>query len=344
MTSQGEVTHKPRRRIALLIDADNFRPYDLKEIRDSLASLGRLVLQRAYLSSFSDKLKILGGDELKLNVVGTTPQGGVGFVRQKSIVDAHMMIDAMNLKWAAKLDGTLNTFAIVSKDSDFRVLVDDIRSTTNFDVYGFIPAADHNVSTDYANCFCRTFRYGRQKQSRGRELTDEQENELWVSLSGLGYAAALRPVMLFQLEMFSHVHDLDVTGVTWRNDFAQIVLQHFLSGRRSQVRPNNLLHIASVLATGTRALTRKFMVIHISDRSKSNIVFLVLRFLEFERSGQDVNIGAIADFLNAQMHFRFLDLDRSILQRPQAEQVEYLYNVFLSASNLDRSLAWTRRR
>ena len=48
-------------------------------------------------------------------------------------MDFHLVIDAVNLKWTAQQKG-IDAFAIASTDADFKVLVDDIRTSTDLDV------------------------------------------------------------------------------------------------------------------------------------------------------------------------------------------------------------------
>jgi len=123
------------KRFALFIDADHFKVEHLSEIYKTLTGFGEVAWQTAYLSNKSspNRLRDAGHGHLEVKMCDHMPS--LGGRASKSCVDAHLMVDAINLKWKASQEN-IDAFAIVSQDSDFKVLVDDIRSSTPYDVFG----------------------------------------------------------------------------------------------------------------------------------------------------------------------------------------------------------------
>src|SRR6267154_2393532 len=107
-------------RIAVLIDADNIPSTNVKAMLEEIAKYGTPTFKRIY------------GDWTKPNLTGwknvllenaITPIQQYGYTTGKNATDSAMIIDAMDILYAEKVDA----FAIVSSDSDFTRLATRLR-------------------------------------------------------------------------------------------------------------------------------------------------------------------------------------------------------------------------
>lgn len=117
------------RRIALLVDADNAPAAKIDVILAEVARHGAANVRRAYGNWKSPHLK---GWEACLHEYAIRPIQQFAYSTGKNASDMAMVIDAMDLLYAGKLDG----FAIVSSDADFTPLVMRLL-TEGVKVYGF---------------------------------------------------------------------------------------------------------------------------------------------------------------------------------------------------------------
>jgi uncharacterized LabA/DUF88 family protein len=120
---------EPGGALAILIDADNASPNIVKGLMDEVAKLGRATVRRIYgdwtkpnLGSWKDLL-------LEYSI---QPIQQFAYTKGKNATDSALIIDAMDLLYAGKLDG----FCIVSSDSDFTRLAARLKESGKR-VYGF---------------------------------------------------------------------------------------------------------------------------------------------------------------------------------------------------------------
>src|SRR5262245_48107693 len=120
---------KADRKLAMLIDADNASPGIIAGLLAEIAKYGIATVKRIY------------GDWTKPNLIGwksvllehaITPIQQFRYTAGKNATDSAMIIDAMDLLYAGKIDG----FCLVSSDSDFTRLASRIRES-GLTVYGF---------------------------------------------------------------------------------------------------------------------------------------------------------------------------------------------------------------
>lgn len=116
-------------RLAILIDADNSNPARLPELLAEIAKYGTASVRRAYGNWTSGHL---GGWKSGLLEHSIQPMQQFNYTTGKNATDSFLIIDAMDLLYAGKLDG----FCIVSSDSDFTRLAARIREQ-GLTVYGF---------------------------------------------------------------------------------------------------------------------------------------------------------------------------------------------------------------
>lgn len=118
-----------KRRIALLVDAENIKPSLMREVLSHVFKLGRPIIQLAY-GDFSNPAARPWVEFLRTNVIEarqvTPSQSG------KNAADIALVVDAMRLV----LTGRCDALCIVSSDRDFVALMSFCRAE-GFDAYGF---------------------------------------------------------------------------------------------------------------------------------------------------------------------------------------------------------------
>ena len=136
-------------KLAVLIDADNARPAIVEGLLAEIAKYGTAHVKRIY----GDWTKPdLNGWKEALLRHSIQPIQQFRYTVGKNATDSAMIIDAMDLLYAARFDG----FCIVSSDSDFTRLASRIRES-GLTVYGFgerktpspfVAACDRFIYTD----------------------------------------------------------------------------------------------------------------------------------------------------------------------------------------------------
>jgi uncharacterized protein (TIGR00288 family) len=115
--------------IALLIDADNAPAGKIDFILSELASHGVVNIRRAYgnwtKSDLAGWVKVLHEHSIQ-------PMQSFDLVKGKNATDMALVIDAMDLLYTKKM----NTFCLVSSDSDFTPLIQRLRADGK-EVFGF---------------------------------------------------------------------------------------------------------------------------------------------------------------------------------------------------------------
>lgn len=116
-------------KLAVLIDADNAQPSVIKGLLEEVATHGIASVKRAYGDWTNSNLK--GWKEV-LHLWAIQPMQQFSYTSGKNSTDSSLIIDAMDLLHAGKVDG----FCLVSSDSDFTRLATRIREAGLL-VYGF---------------------------------------------------------------------------------------------------------------------------------------------------------------------------------------------------------------
>lgn len=109
-------------RLAVLIDADNIPRKTIKAIMEEIAIYGTPTLKRMYGDFTKPELS---GWKTELLENAVTPIQHFGYTTGKNSTDTAMIIDAMDILYAGKVDG----FCIVSSDSDFTRLALRLRES-----------------------------------------------------------------------------------------------------------------------------------------------------------------------------------------------------------------------
>lgn len=128
-----------RKRIALLVDYDNFNQKDyFKILFDELDDIGEVIIGRAYFSNTEDKKIADKFKELELD-----PIYQIRFSTGKNAVDIRMSIEAIELL----NKNYINAFCLATHDSDFTPLVKKLKENNKY----LIGAGRDNVSKDFKN-------------------------------------------------------------------------------------------------------------------------------------------------------------------------------------------------
>jgi uncharacterized protein (TIGR00288 family) len=110
-----------RKKIALLIDQDNFSLKYFNVLKDELNEIGDIIIIRAY-GNFTDKAK------KDISELGINPFLQLPYTAKKNASDIRIVIDAMDL--LAK--EYINCFCLATSDSDFTPLVIKLREENIF--------------------------------------------------------------------------------------------------------------------------------------------------------------------------------------------------------------------
>ncbi|MEP7285595.1 MAG: NYN domain-containing protein [Chloroflexota bacterium] len=106
---------EPQRKIAVLIDGDNAPPSSIPEVLKKIRKLGELIIRRAYGDLFADNMS--SWEDIQHTYFVQLIQQP-RYVAGKNATDMAMVIGAMDILH----EGNINTFCLVSSDSDFTPL------------------------------------------------------------------------------------------------------------------------------------------------------------------------------------------------------------------------------
>ncbi len=107
-------------KIAVLIDAENISPNSIQEVLEGLSKTGRIIVNRAYAdwsAAKSMREQVLALNIEPIHIFKPTKS-------RKNACDIRLVIDALDLMYSSSVD----TFVIVSSDSDFLPLVRRLRA------------------------------------------------------------------------------------------------------------------------------------------------------------------------------------------------------------------------
>ncbi len=161
-------------RLAILIDADNSNPARLPELLAEIAKYGNASVRRAYGNWTSGHL---GGWKSGLLEHSIQPMQQFNYTTGKNATDSFLIIDAMDLLYAGKLDG----FCIISSDSDFTRLAARIREQ-GLTVYGFGERKTPQAFVAACDKFIYTENLGEQAEkapeARKKQSTAKRDRKL----------------------------------------------------------------------------------------------------------------------------------------------------------------------
>jgi len=170
--------------LAILIDADNANPAIIHGLLGEVAKFGVATVRRIYGDWTRPQL---GSWQKLLLDHSIQPIQQFSYTSGKNATDSAMIIDAMDLLYAGKLDG----FCIVSSDSDFTRLASRLRESGKR-VYGFgeqktprpfVAACDRFIYTE-------VFTQVQGDSSKRRGTAELQRDKAFIELVGSAIDAA----------------------------------------------------------------------------------------------------------------------------------------------------------
>eukprot|EP00929_Paragymnodinium_shiwhaense_P101835 TRINITY_DN65026_c0_g1_i1.p1 TRINITY_DN65026_c0_g1~~TRINITY_DN65026_c0_g1_i1.p1 ORF type:complete len:391 (-),score=15.79 TRINITY_DN65026_c0_g1_i1:513-1685(-) len=310
---RGPAPPRRLRRIALIIDGDAFDPSHVSDVHAALKSFGEVRWQRSYMS------------EREGRYVRQNPSAA-----GKSLVDAQMIADVMELKTAALSNrSNVDAFAIVSPDGDFRGLAETMLGSTPFPVICMWPSSPGNISIDLNDAFTKMEKLGRKAASSQVEL-DGTEASILNRLTELGYVTPQllkgpggpdQSVPVDALEMFCYVHQMQWPTAAWRSwtsDLLQIANWRLQSRLRCTPLPRNLVHLVSVKTTqsGNFARINRFkrpLIMHTDRFGPEETVAKLLQFLGWPSVDSRVDRAVMEEFIAGQTFATHSQLSKTAL-------------------------------
>ncbi|NLA81236.1 MAG: NYN domain-containing protein [Clostridiaceae bacterium] len=116
-------------RLAVLIDADNVPPHNVRGMMEEIARYGTPTIKRIYGDFTKPNLAQWKSQLLDYAI---SPIQQFSYTTGKNATDSAMIIDAMDILYTDRIDG----FVLVSSDSDFTKLATRLRESGKI-VYGF---------------------------------------------------------------------------------------------------------------------------------------------------------------------------------------------------------------
>ncbi|MBN2541162.1 MAG: NYN domain-containing protein [Bacilli bacterium] len=154
--------------IALLIDAENISPSYIEKIIDEANKYGTITIRRVYGDWTTPQLNPW---KMKINEFGLTPVQQYAYTSGKNASDFTLIIDAMDILYKDKV----NSFCIVTSDSDFTKLVTRLREDNMF-VFGM---GESKTPLSLVNS-CETFAYLDKMMLPEEEEVKEEKVEVKV--------------------------------------------------------------------------------------------------------------------------------------------------------------------
>jgi uncharacterized protein (TIGR00288 family) len=227
------LSQAPNRRIALLIDADNFSHMKIAPMLAELSKYGTANIRRAYGDWGSAGLK---GWKAKLHDFAIRPIQQFSYSTGKNATDIALVIDAMELLYTQKLDA----FCIASSDADFTPLVMQLKANGH-EVYGF---GERKTPNPFVNA-CTTFLYLDSLEDTGGAAVSGDKDEppaparKATPRSGAAAAAASPAKALANDAVLVTILRGAVEATAWDDGWASMSAAGSAAKRQSSIDPRN---------------------------------------------------------------------------------------------------------
>lgn len=183
-------------KLAVLIDADNVPYSNVKGMLEEIAKYGTLTIKRIY--GDWTKPTVSGWKSVLLDYA-VTPIQQYSYTTGKNATDSAMIIDAMDILHADKVDG----FCIVSSDSDFTRLAVRLRESGKFVIgmgeqktpHSFIVSCDKFIYIEILN-HAKASAYNKETATKGpkdeiikllsQSVEDLADDNGWAFLANVG--------------------------------------------------------------------------------------------------------------------------------------------------------------
>lgn len=249
--------------IALLIDAENISSSYIEIIIDEANKYGKINYRRVYGDWTTPQLNPW---KAKISEFGLTPVQQYAYTSGKNASDFTLIIDAMDILYSEKV----NSFCIVSSDSDFTKLVTRLREGNMF-VFGM---GESKTPISLVNS-CETFAYLDKIRASNNPPIDEKKEEEKTSKKSEPKSAnpklesSITPLNRIKQEMRNFINDnLEDDGWAYWSLIAQLLLKKF-PGFHPRNYGDNLKPLAFFEKMNEFEVKKQNTVIHIRNSSKS---------------------------------------------------------------------------
>ncbi|MFA5585664.1 MAG: NYN domain-containing protein [Saccharofermentanales bacterium] len=170
-------------RLAVLIDADNVPPHNVRGMMEEIARYGTPTIKRIYGDFTKPNLAQWKSQLLDYAI---SPIQQFSYTSGKNATDSAMIIDAMDILYTDRIDG----YVLVSSDSDFTKLATRLRESGKT-VYGFGEMKTPNAFIAACDRFIYLEIIGRHAEEEDQDK-DKAEKEAAAKPSGRTSRAAVK--------------------------------------------------------------------------------------------------------------------------------------------------------
>lgn len=157
---------KINKKVAVLIDAENAASKHAKQIFDTMSNYGEIVVKRIFADW--SRRNVSGWKEQIAEFSITTKQQ-FSFASKKNSSDLSLIIDAMVLLFERDID----IFCLVSSDSDFTRLVQELRERGKT----VVGMGSRNAVKAFVNAFSEFFYLGEAEEGQEKDEKEDKEPE-----------------------------------------------------------------------------------------------------------------------------------------------------------------------
>ncbi|MDD3106528.1 MAG: NYN domain-containing protein [Bacilli bacterium] len=250
--------------IALLIDAENISSNYIENIIDEANKYGKLNYRRVYGDWTTPQLNPW---KHRISEFGLTPVQQYAYTSGKNASDFTLIIDAMDILYSGKV----NSFCIVSSDSDFTKLVTRLREDNMF-VFGM---GESKTPISLVNS-CETFSYldkmlAAEKPAIVEEKKEEelkQEKKKPTKAKPAKLESSITPLSKVKIELTNIINqNLEDDGWAYWSLIAQLILRKF-PGFHPRNYGDNIRPLAFFEKMSEFEVKKINTVIHIRNRIK----------------------------------------------------------------------------
>jgi uncharacterized LabA/DUF88 family protein len=247
--------------IALLIDAENISQSYIEIIIDEANKYGKINYRRVYGDWTTPQLNPW---KLRISEFGMTPVQQYTNTPGKNASDFTLVIDAMDILYSGKV----NSFCIVSSDSDFTKLVTRLREDNMF-VFGM---GESKTPISLVNS-CETFAYlDKMKAAIQAEVVEEKKEEVKPAKNGKSVRkpeSSITPLAKIKSELVNLINDnMEEDGWAYWSLIAQLLLKKF-PGFHPRNYGDNLRPLAFIEKMDEFEVKKLNTVMHIRNKPKS---------------------------------------------------------------------------
>lgn len=249
--------------IALLIDAENISASYIEIIIDEANKYGKINYRRVYGDWTTPQLNPW---KQRVSEFGLTPVQQYAYTSGKNASDFTLIIDAMDILYSGKV----NSFCIVSSDSDFTKLVTRLREDNMF-VFGM---GESKTPISLVNS-CETFSYLDKMLSTEKQQVIEEKKEAQSTAQKkqtkkqpVKLESSITPLNKIKVELTNIINqNMEDDGWAYWSQVAQLIQRKF-PGFHPRNYGENIRHIAFFEKMPEFEIKKINTVIHIRNKTK----------------------------------------------------------------------------